>query len=364
MIRLVNHDDSADIDVHEFTRFFISETEPSWVATAGHKTVISYWYDYVDTKGRGASIKGREETVIDAGLTLLAGGVAGGASRTVVAPLERLKILFQSQVQPGKYKGVIQSLKLIGKEEGLRGFFRGNGANCLRVVPQSAIQFYSFHTLKPYFANSDGEMTALRRLGAGALAGAFSLLGIYPLEMVRVRLTVDSSNRYNGIGDAFKKIVRHEGPRALYKGLVPSMAGIVPYVGLDFAVYETLRELPIVPKNAETNQPTVVAKLICGGIAGIIGQTVAYPLDTCRRLLQTQGADPNAPIKYKGMWHCLQTIYAEQGWRGFYRGLAPNYLKAAPAIAISFVIFEAAKDKLFAMRDKAFYAKQSEENAD
>lgn len=64
----------------------------------------------------------------------------------------------------------------------------------------------------------------------------------YPLDMVRGRLTVQSDNgRYRGIAHAAVTIVREEGPRALYKGWLPSVIGVVPYVGLNFAVYETLK---------------------------------------------------------------------------------------------------------------------------
>lgn len=97
--------------------------------------------------------------------------VAGCASRTAVAPLERLKILFQVQdylsqekavastaggkftgavaaAAPPKYNGVWRSLRRIGAEEGFRGYFRGNGANCARVFPYTAIQFAAYVPLR------------------------------------------------------------------------------------------------------------------------------------------------------------------------------------------------------------------------
>lgn len=79
-----------------------------------------------------------------------AGGIAGAVSRTVVSPLERLKILFQIQT-PGReeYKmSVGRGLSKMWKEEGFRGFMRGNGTNCIRIVPYSAVQFGSFSFYK------------------------------------------------------------------------------------------------------------------------------------------------------------------------------------------------------------------------
>lgn len=83
-----------------------------------------------------------------AGKTLLAGGVAGAVSRTVVAPFERLKIIFQTQGQPPMYTGVVQALQKIGREEGVKGYFKGNGVNCIRIFPTSALQFYCYETYK------------------------------------------------------------------------------------------------------------------------------------------------------------------------------------------------------------------------
>ncbi len=79
----------------------------------------------------------------------LAGGVAGAVSRTVVSPLERLKILFQVQsAGRDEYKlSVGKGLQKMWKDEGWRGLMRGNGTNCVRIVPYSAVQFssYSFY---------------------------------------------------------------------------------------------------------------------------------------------------------------------------------------------------------------------------
>ena len=80
----------------------------------------------------------------------LAGGVAGAVSRTVVSPLERLKILFQVQsAGRNEYQGsVMKGLSKIWREEGFKGMMRGNGTNCIRIVPYSAVQFGSYNLYK------------------------------------------------------------------------------------------------------------------------------------------------------------------------------------------------------------------------
>ena len=80
----------------------------------------------------------------------IAGGVAGAVSRTVVSPLERLKILFQIQtVGREEYKlSVGKGLMKMWRDEGWRGMMRGNGTNCIRIVPYSAVQFGSYNIYK------------------------------------------------------------------------------------------------------------------------------------------------------------------------------------------------------------------------
>ncbi|KAG8457300.1 hypothetical protein KFE25_001037 [Diacronema lutheri] len=272
---------------------------------------------------------------------LIAGGVAGLVSRTVVAPLERTKILFQVQGlsvsppgQPLRYRSVAQSLRAILEKEGLRGWFKGNGANCVRIIPMSALQFYAFDVLTQQIteSGSSSALTPLQRLWAGALAGAFAQTITYPLDFMRARLT--------------------EGVRSLYRGLVPSLVGIMPYVGVDFMVYGTLREW--LPRDAATGEPGTGAKLMAGAVAGAAGQTVAYPLDTVRRQLQVQDVKvkyPDVP-KYRGLVDCFFGIVRRDGMRGLYRGIWPNYLKVAPSISIQFVIFEHMCKSLAATRER------------
>lgn len=82
--------------------------------------------------------------------SFIAGGMAGAVSRTVVSPLERLKILFQVQsVGREEYKMSIgKALGKMWREEGFRGFMAGNGTNCIRIVPYSAVQFGSYNFYK------------------------------------------------------------------------------------------------------------------------------------------------------------------------------------------------------------------------
>ncbi|GAA5843018.1 hypothetical protein JCM11251_007313 [Rhodosporidiobolus azoricus] len=232
-----------------------------------------------------------------------AGAAAGAASRTVVSPLERLKIILQVQGASAQYKGVWQGLLKMWQEEGFKGYMKGNGINVLRIAPYSAVQFSTYELCKNALKSKDGSIDTPRRLVAGSLAGIASVVSTYPLDLVRSRLSVESASlgmkegrtdgKSTGIVRMTLRVIREEGGlRALYRGLVPTSAGVAPYVAFNFASYELLKLQ--MTGGDPTRQPGVAGKLVCGGIAGAISQTLTYPFDLLRRRMQMVGMQSQA----------------------------------------------------------------------
>lgn len=137
--------------------------------------------------------------------SFLAGGLAGAASRTVTSPLERLKILLQTEGNvplqlpggngPGAYstRGIWMNLKVMYLTEGWRGLFRGNGMNVLRIAPHSAIQFATFE-----FLSSLSPPTTSTRLASGAAAGVMAVVCTYPLDLIRTRVSIAGAKLRGG----------------------------------------------------------------------------------------------------------------------------------------------------------------------
>ncbi|KAJ2094022.1 hypothetical protein GGI16_005688, partial [Coemansia sp. S142-1] len=128
---------------------------------------------------------------------LMAGGISGAVSRTVVSPLERMKILFQIQSKGAgsSYNGVVGTLAKIWREEGIAGYMRGNGTNVVRIVPYSAVQFATYEQLKKLLIEEGKtELDTPRRLTAGAGAGIASVAATYPLDIVRTRISVQTAH--------------------------------------------------------------------------------------------------------------------------------------------------------------------------
>ncbi|KAA8520929.1 hypothetical protein F0562_011602 [Nyssa sinensis] len=337
------------------------------------ETAVSTIFNLAEeAKIASEGVKAPSHAFLSISKSLVAGGVAGGVSRSAVAPLERLKILLQVQNPHSiKYSGTIQGLKYIWRTEGFRGMFKGNGTNCARIIPNSAVKFFSYEEAskrilwlyRQQTGNEDAELTPLLRLGAGACAGIIAMSATYPMDLVRGRLTVQtekSPQQYRGIAHALSTVLREEGPRALYKGWLPSVIGVIPYVGLNFAMYESLKDWLIKSRPfglVEDSELSVMTKLACGAAAGTVGQTVAYPLDVIRRRMQMVGWKDAASVvtgdgkskvslEYTGMVDAFRKTVRLEGFGALYKGLVPNSVKVVPSIAIAFVTYEVVKDIL------------------
>jgi len=289
-----------------------------------------------------------------------AGGIAGAVSRTVVSPLERLKILFQIQsVGREEYKlSVGKGLMKMWKEEGWRGFMRGNGTNCVRIVPYSAVQFGSYNFYKKFFETSPGaDLGSMRRLVCGGAAGITSVFFTYPLDIVRTRLSIQSASfaalsgsarsKLPGMWQTMKTMYKTEGGIfALYRGIVPTVAGVAPYVGLNFMTYELVRSY-LTPEGDKN--PNAVRKLAAGAISGAIAQTCTYPFDLLRRRFQINTMS-GIGYQYKSIFDAVRVIMAQEGIRGMYKGILPNLLKVAPSMASSWLSFEVSRDFLVGLK--------------
>lgn len=114
-------------------------------------------------------------------------------------------------------------------------------------------------------------------------------------------------------------------------------------MALNFASYELLRQF-LYTRDPTSTGPSNVQKLWAGALAGGLSQTITYPLDLLRRRMQVASL-PNYPTPYRNTWHCVKSILATEGYRGFYKGMIANYLKIVPANAVSFVVYEFVKGK-------------------
>uniref|UniRef100_A0AAR2J766 Solute carrier family 25 member 23a n=1 Tax=Pygocentrus nattereri TaxID=42514 RepID=A0AAR2J766_PYGNA len=261
---------------------------------------------------------------------LMAGAMAGSVSRTGTAPLDRLKVFLQVHGQSSDKGSVWKGLKDMVKEGGLRALWRGNGINVLKIAPETAIKFLAYEQVS--------GLKVQERFIAGSLAGATAQTIIYPMEVLKTRLTLRKTGQYSSVVDCARQILKKEGMQAFYKGYTPNILGIIPYAGIDLAVYETLKNTWLQRHRGDSTDPGVLVLVGCGTVSSTCGQLASYPLALIRTRMQAQASVKGAP--QLSMLSLFRSIVAQEGVVGLYRGIAPNFLKVIPAVSISYVVYE------------------------
>jgi len=269
-----------------------------------------------------------------------AGGTAAGISKTVVAPIERVKLLLQTQdanprIKSGeipRYSGIVNCFSRVAKEQGILSLWRGNLANVIRYFPTQAFNFAFKDTFKRLFPRYDPKKEFWKffgtNLASGGLAGAASLLIVYPLDFARTRLAADvgkTNNReFNGLIDCITKVVKSGGVFALYQGFGVSVQGIIVYRGAYFGLFDTamVKIFGDNSKNANIFFKWMIAQTVTA-VAGI----VSYPFDTVRRRMMMQsGAKQRL---YNGTIDCFRVIIRDEGGKAFFKGAWSNVLRGA-----------------------------------
>ena len=202
------------------------------------------------------------------------------------------------QVHGGRKKlSILDAMKYMLREGGVKGLWRGNGLNVIKIAPESALKFGAYDEMKRLIKGRENrDLFIHERFLAGSCAGAFSQTVIYPLEVLKTRLALRKTGEFTGILDCARKIFHNDGFRVFYRGYWPNLFGIIPYAGIDLAVYETLKR-HFLERYARANEPpNALLLLSCGTFSSCCGQLAAYPLALVRTKLQSQaGANLHLP---------------------------------------------------------------------
>jgi len=286
----------------------------------------------------------------------LAGGVAGAVSKTCTAPIERVKLLIQTQDanpriisgEVPRYTGVIDCFSRVYKDQGVAAFWRGNLTNIIRYFPTTAFNLAFKDSIKTQFPKVDKNTEfwkfSLINVASGGLAGAGSLCVVYPLDYARTRLASDVGKgkpQFNGLLDCIRKTVQARGFGSLYNGLGVSIIGIVPYRGVQFGIFDTLSGFNPYQKSENTGL-RVAAKFGCAQVAAIAAGYASYPFDTVRRRLQMQSEKPQSEWVYNGTYDCFRKILKNEGSAALFKGAGANAIRTVGA-ALVLVLYDEIK---------------------
>jgi len=180
----------------------------------------------------------------------VAGGLAGMMSQAVVYPIDTLKFRTQCETVTGAAKGnalVIETFKKMWRASGVRAFYRGLPMGLIGMFPYSAIDLFTFETLKQGVVNRNMKTKGIKHEEdalpsnfslalMGGFSGAIGASAVYPINLLRTRLqsqgTTAHPRTYTGVLDVTRQTIKGEGFRGLFKGLTPNLLKVVPAVSI------------------------------------------------------------------------------------------------------------------------------------
>ncbi|TYJ32571.1 hypothetical protein E1A91_A05G044400v1 [Gossypium mustelinum] len=276
---------------------------------------------------------------------LMAGAVMGSVVHTIVAPIERAKLLLQTQesnlaIVAGrrrKFKGMFDCIFRTVREEGTLSLWRGNGSSVLRYYPSVALNF----SLKDLYRNilrngcfQDGHVFsgASANFIAGAAAGCTTLIIIYPLDIAHTRLAADIGRtdvrQFRGIYHFLSTMCKKDGIWGIYSGLPASLHGMIVHRGLYFGGFDTMKKIL---SEKSRNELALWKQWVLAQAVTTSAGLLSYPLDTVRRRMMMQSG-LEKPM-YHSTLDCWRTIYRTEGVTSFYRGVC-NVFRSTGAAAI------------------------------
>lgn len=239
-----------------------------------------------------------------------------------------------------RYTGIVDCFVRVSKEQGIKAFWRGNLTNIIRYFPTQAFNFAFKDGIKAMFPKADKKTEFgkffMINMASGGLAGAGSLLIVYPLDYARTRLASDvgaGKRQFNGLVDCLTKTVKSSGIGGLYNGVGVSVVGIIPYRGVYFGLFDTLSGYNPYQKS-ETGVLRAASKFACAQFSAISAGYASYPFDTVRRRLQMQSEKPKEEWVYKGTSDCFSKIVKEEGVPALFKGAGANALRTVGAALV------------------------------
>lgn len=281
-------------------------------------------------------------------INFVAGGTSGAIAKTCTAPIERVKLLIQTQDANPKiisgevkrYTGIVDCFSRVSSEQGIKAFWRGNLTNIIRYFPTQAFNFAFKDSIKALFPKADKNTEFAKffliNMASGGLAGAGSLCIVYPLDYARTRLASDvgsGKQQFNGLLDCLKKTVASGGVGAIYNGIGVSIVGIIPYRGVYFGLFDTLSGYNPYQKS-ENGALRAASKFVCAQVSAISAGYASYPFDTVRRRLQMQSEKPQSEWVYQGTADCFKKIIKDEGTSALFKGAGANALRTVGAALV------------------------------
>ncbi|KAI8810155.1 mitochondrial carrier domain-containing protein [Cladochytrium replicatum] len=277
---------------------------------------------------------------------LFAGSVGGIVQVLTGQPFDIVKVRLQTQPKENPvYKGMLDCVTKISKEEGFLAFYKGTLVPLIGIGACVSVQFGALAAAKRFLTNKENTpLSPVQLYLAGSTSGVANSVLSGPIEHVRTRLQVQTSttgaNSYKGPWDFVRKVYGTYGIAGIYKGQAITVLREFQGYGAYFLTYEWLVQ-ETVRRLGKKSRKEVPVSLQCGygAFAGYALWLTVYPIDSIKSKLQTDAFDLSKKA-YKSALDCARITFKADGLAGFYRGFGACMLRAGPVNAATFVAYE------------------------
>ncbi|OMH85600.1 Mitochondrial dicarboxylate transporter [Zancudomyces culisetae] len=254
--------------------------------------------------------------------------------------MDLLKVRLQTHV--GSHTSLSSLILRIYKQQGIPGYYSGLSAAVLRQASYSTIRFGVYEEAKKLFRRPDGTVSPLSAIMSGILGGAAGGIVGNPADVANVRMQNDGSlpshlrRNYKNVFDALIRMVREEGLRSLFNGVIPNVTRGVIMTTSQISVYDIAKDAMV--SGLGMSPASTITHIGSSTIAALVSTTTTSPIDVAKtRIMNSSGKE------YRNLGHAVATIYKSEGVSALFKGWVPSFFRLAPHSVLLFILLEQLK---------------------
>lgn len=292
----------------------------------------------------------------EATVDLIAGSLGGAANVFVGQSLDTVKV--KMQTFPHLYNNMVTCFKSTFMKDGIRGLYAGTVPALAANIAENSVLFAGYGVCQKGVAWAIGapkieDLNPLANASAGFFAAFFSSLTLCPTELIKCRLQalqeVQQQNPTHakvkiGPWTMTRDIIKNEGFKGMFRGLVPTFAREMPGYFCFFGGYELCRHF-LTPVGKSKDEIGAIRTIICGGVGGVSLWIAIFPFDVIKSRVQISNTS-------EPMLKMLVTIARTEGILALYNGLGPTIIRTFPGTGALFLAYETSRKLMNDFCDK------------
>ncbi|EDO17381.1 hypothetical protein Kpol_1060p37 [Vanderwaltozyma polyspora DSM 70294] len=270
----------------------------------------------------------------------IAGMCSGVAKNTVGHPFDTIKVRLQTSQGTGRFKGPMDCVYKTMQQQGVRGFYLGFTPPLVGWIIMDSVLLGSLHNyrmfLSKYFYPTYEKLPLSGCVISGVMSGWTVSFVAAPVELAKAKLQVQydaTTTKYKGPIDVIRKVYATNGIKGLYKGLVSTLIFRTHFIYW-WGSYELFTQW--FKKNTKLSDPAI--NFWAGGLSASLGfWTTAYPSDVIKQVVLCNDKYDGS---FKSWKQAAKDIYIQRGYKGFFKGFMPSFLRSFPTNAAALAAFE------------------------